>query len=360
MDTIWIFASSIFILAATCYILFITSDILEKTGGRLGKLLKIPEDVVAATFQALATSGPEIVMAIIAAGAFVNQEAWSALQYGEKASSGTLNMAFSAMDNLLGIGCVAMTFMLLKGKVKKDDHIPAKASTYFGLFYYLGASTFFAYSIMDGKITTQEGWTLMYIGISFIVSQFFVPKWLEKKFGAEEEDEDEEDEEPIPTKPVAWFADLIKTNFVYMFLVFTLIVFVREAMGATFTMATVGVFSLGGILLLVTSYVSSFPEFMMAYRYTMADKKHALLAMLFGSNVIDLAFAGYGAIVNKVPLEVFTTGRMPHLLPYYIWMLPIIAVLLLVGFATKTFKWKHAPVLVCFYLVYIISGSVLL
>jgi Ca2+/Na+ antiporter len=366
MDIFMTFACGIFVLGAVCYILFITSDILEKVGGRLGKLLKLPEDVIASTFQALATSGPEIVMAIIASSAFIQQEAWASLQHGEKASSGTLNMAFSAMDNLLGIGCVAMCFMLMKGRVKKNDVIPAKPSTYMGLIFYIGASLCFATFLTDGMITTSEAWILMYIGIVYIITQFFVPKMIEKRFGSsddegEEEDDDDEDEKPIPPLfTLAWIKDLIITKFTYLFLVFLLVVMVREAMGSTFLMATTGVVSLGGILLLITSYVSSFPEFMMAYRFTMADKKNALLAMLFGSNVIDLAFAGYGAIVNKVPIEVFTTGKMPHLLPYYIWTIPVLAILLLGGFATKRFKWGHAPYLVGFYLCYVISGFLLL
>ena len=58
-------------MGASCYLLFITSDPLEQVGGRLGRLLHLPEDVIASTFQALATSGPEIVMAILASTTFI-------------------------------------------------------------------------------------------------------------------------------------------------------------------------------------------------------------------------------------------------------------------------------------------------
>ena len=82
LNNIWIFASGIFVLAATCYLLFLTSEPLEQVGARIGRLLKLPNDVIASTFQALATSGPEIVMAILAATPFVAQGMWSGLQLG--------------------------------------------------------------------------------------------------------------------------------------------------------------------------------------------------------------------------------------------------------------------------------------
>ncbi len=47
---ICIFASSLFILAASCYLLFLTSDTLEEVGEKLGKLFHLPEDVIASTF----------------------------------------------------------------------------------------------------------------------------------------------------------------------------------------------------------------------------------------------------------------------------------------------------------------------
>ncbi len=359
-----LFLFGLFVLAATCYILFITSEPLEEVGGRLGKLLNLPEDVIASTFQALATSGPEIVMAILAATAFINSS-WSILKEGEKACTGTLNMAFSAMDNLLGIGAVAIVFMIRMGKVKADEVIPAAHSTIIGLLFYILASGAFSVFVNDGTLTEQEAWVLMVIGIFFIISQFVVPGLIKKYWPSpEEEDEDEdEDEEPTPRlleTPVAWSKDLVMNGFIYAFLVFALIVFVREAMGATFNMATASIFSVGGIVVMFTSYVSSFPEFMMSYRYAIADKKSELLGMLFGSNVIDLAFAGFRSMWLHESMDVYTTGRAPQLLPFYIWCLPVIAVFLLFTLFTGTLKWKHAYPLIAFYLVYIISGFILL
>jgi len=131
-------------------------------------------------------------------------------------------------------------------------------------------------------------------------------------------------------------------------------------MGATFSMATVGIVSVGGILIMFTSYVSSFPEFMMTYRYAVANKKSALLGMLFGSNVIDLAFAGYRAIHLGEPMEVYTTGWMQHLFPLYLWCLPALALFALLALSKGWLKYKHAYPLVVFYLIYIVSGFVLL
>ena len=141
-----------------------------------------------------------------------------------------------------------------------------------------------------------------------------------------EEEEEEEEEAPVPTSPLAWTKDLVTNGFIYAFLVFALVVFVRECLGATFNIATLGVVSVGGVLIMFTSYVSSFPEFMMTYRYAVANKKSALLGMLFGSNVLDLAFAGFRAIRLGEPMEVYTTGRMQFLFPLYLWCLPVLAV----------------------------------
>jgi len=70
----------LFVMGAACYLLFITSDPLEEVGGRIGKLLHLPEDVIASTFQALATSGPEIVMAVLAATAYIEaSSSWASL-----------------------------------------------------------------------------------------------------------------------------------------------------------------------------------------------------------------------------------------------------------------------------------------
>jgi Ca2+/Na+ antiporter len=116
----------------------------------------------------------------------------------------------------------------------------------------------------------------------------------------------------------------------------------------------------GGILIIFTSYVSSFPEFMMTYRYAVADKKSALLGMLFGSNVIDLAFAGFRAIRLGEPMEVYTTGSFQVSFPFYLWCLPALALLALLALAKRWFKYWHAYPLVVFYIIYIVSGAILL
>lgn len=360
METVWIFVSSFAILAFSCYLLFITSDPLEEVGGKIGKLLRLPEDVIASTFQALATSGPEIVMAIIAATPFIANEVWSTLELGERASSGTLNMAFSAMDNLLGIGAVAMIFLIKMGKVNKDDSVPMKRSTFIGLVFYIFASGLLAIFIRDSVLSVNESWTLMIIGILFILSQFFIPAWIKSRYPDEvEEGDDDLDYEP-PSGPIRWTKEMGIQTFMYAALVFGLVIFVRECVSATFNLSMIGVASVGGILIMFTSYVSSFPEFMMSYRYVMADKKSELLGMLFGSNVIDLAFAGFRSIWLQENMKVYTTGTYPGLLPFYIWLLPAIAFMLLIGLKTQAFKWKHAYPLVAFYLCYIVSGFILL
>lgn len=362
MSDLWIFTFSFFTLGAACYLLFVTSEPLEEVGGKIGKLLKLPEDVIASTFQALATSGPEIVMAILAATPFVASEVWSTLELGERASSGTLNMAFSAMDNLLGIGAVAMIFLIRLGKVNKDEPVPMTHSTSIGLIFYIFASGCLSMFMIDSILTPSESWTLMGIGIAFILSQFFVPAWLSRKYPDEIDDEEDDggDDYKVPNDPIVWTKEMTIQSFIYMALVFGLIIFVRECLSATFNLATIGVASVGGILIMFTSYVSSFPEFMMSYRYVIADKKTALLGMLFGSNVIDLAFAGFRSIWLGENMAVYTTGRFPALLPVYIWLLPLIACALLIGLKTQAFKWKHAYPLVGFYLIYIISGFILL
>lgn len=356
--------SGLFVLSATCYLLFIISDPLEEVGNKLGKLLHLPEDVISSTFSALATSGPEIIMAILAATPFIANEVWSTLELGEKACSGTLNMAFSSMDNLLGIGAVAIIFMIYRKTVNKDDYIPIKPSTIIGLLYYILASGFLCISIRDNILSYHESWCLMIIGIVFVLSQFIIPNLL-KKICPEENNEDSKDgeEEHIPKiteSPCKWGGCLFSNGFQYVFLTFALIVFTKLAMGATFNIAKIGIFSVGGILLMFTSYVSSFPEFMLSFRYAMSNKKEELLGMLFGSNVIDLAFAGFRSIWLKEPMKIYTTGKYPMLLNYYIWMLPIIAILLLIGLVTKKLKWKHAYPLFIFYGIYIISGLIYL
>lgn len=354
MTSLWTIFSCLFILGAVCCTLYYISDPLERLGGRIGLLLGLPEDVIASTFQAIATSGPEIVMAIISATAFIAGSSWSSLQLAERACSGTLNMAFSAMDNLLGIGAIAIVYMIHKGKVDKNDVIPSKPSTIIGLAFYILISGSFSEFTLDGILTVHESSTLAGIAVLFIFCQLLTGILIGK-------DEDNKEEIPDLFKhPLLWATEFFKSGFVYAFLVFALIVFVKEAMGATFTLATLGITSLGGVLLLLTSYVSSFPEFMLAFRYVQNDKKHALLGMLFGSNVIDLGFAGFRSIWLQEPMKIYTTGIMPGLLKYYIMALPLVAILILIGLMSKTFKWKHAYPLVVFYVMYIVSGFILL
>ena len=382
LSSLLVFGWALFILAAACYLLFITSDPLEEVGGRLGKLLRLPEDVIASTFQALATSGPEIVMAILAATPFVAGEAWTTLQMGEKACSGCLNMCFSAMDNLLGIGCLGMIFMLYKKTVEPDEPVLVEPSVIIGLLFYIVSSSCLGYfittslhevpqgdrTLMVSTMQVWQAWVLMGIGITFVLLQFASPKivpaigkMLKMEDLDDDDDGDDDDEEyTAPAFGGAWLKDLLTSSFTYAFLVYALVVFVRECLGATFDMATIQLVSVGGILIMFTSYVSSFPEFMMTYRYALANKKSELLGMLFGSNVLDLAFAGFRAIWLEQPMDIYTTGKMQWLFPYYIWCLPIIAVLALFGLTTKKFKYKFAYVMVVFYLAYIISGFILL
>jgi len=357
MNIPWVLATSFFILAASCYVLYHLSDLLETVGVRLGKLLKLPEAVIASTLQAAATSGPEIVMAILAATAFIST-GWGALELGEKASSGALNMAFSAMDNLIGIGCLGIIFMIRKGFIDSKEIIKLSTSTYIGLGFYVVASSFFYWAILDGVITIVEAWVLAGMAIWYVTTQVFLPYMM--KAIEEDEGEEEEEEEPLPTTAHAYFKELFTNGFAYAFLVFALIIFVRECMGATFNIATLGIVSVGGVLLALTSYVSSFPEFMMTFRYAIANKKSALLGMLFGSNVIDLGFAGFRALWLGEDMRIYTTGAMPELLQYYILALPVLAILSLVFISIGAVRYKIAYPMMWFYGVYIVSGFVLL
>ncbi len=245
MGALSVFLIGLFVLAASCYVLVILSDPLEKIGGRIGKLLHLPEDVIAATFQALATSGPEIIMAILAATAFIGASAWESLEMGERACSGCLNMCFSAMDNLLGIGAFAIIFMLCKGTVRKNERIIVAPSVQVGLVFYIVASTCLCIFIRDSQIVLWEAWVLMSIGILFIVSQFFVPKWLQKLADRNENSEetgdsnDDNDEKPMPTTFLSWFKELAGQGLLYAFLIFALIIVVRECISSTFNMAMV-------------------------------------------------------------------------------------------------------------------------
>ena len=373
LSGILVFAAALFVMAASCYLLFITSDPLEKVGGRLGHLLHLPEDVIASTFQALATSGPEITMAILAATAFVAGEQWAGLQLAEKASSGALNMVFSAMSNLLGIGCLGILYMLWKKTMQPEEILDIEPSGKICLLFYVAASgclsLFLTNDLWSGReigiLTELEAWVLAAIGISFVLAQFFIPnlvKRMKRKNASAlpAASSRPEGEVPLPQNVREWMKDFTKNAFIYAALVFALIVFVRACMDATFDMATIGIVSVGGVLIMFTSYVSSFPEFMLTYRYAKAVKKAALMGMLFGSNVIDLAFAGFRAIWLHEPMEIYTTGRMPQLLPVYIWVLPVLAILSLIGLWRGKIKAKYAYPLMVFYIIYTVSGFVLL
>lgn len=362
---IWTFLVGIFILAASCYALYKFSDELEDVGNELGRLLNLSQDVVASTFAALATSGPEIVMAILAATPFIMNEAWSGLQMAEKASSGTLNMAFSAMDNLLGIGAVAIIFLIRKRMANHNDVIHVKPSVLIGLGSYVVISLLLAIFITDHYITEPEAWILMILGITFIVIQFFIPRWIERRWNHNgsvlfEKDNITPKAPPPPLFTFKWIGEFAFHGMLYAFLVFALIVFVRESLGATFNMAQATIFSVGGIIIMFTSYVSSFPEFMMTFHLARANKQNALLGMLFGSNVIDIAFAGFRAMWLHEPIEVYTTGMAHELLPAYIWALPIVAIISFVGLLKRKMKYKYAYPALIFYVIYIVSGFILL
>lgn len=347
----------IFTLCAVCYQLSILSNPLDEIGSKLGDLLKLPDEVIASTFQALATSGPEILMAVIAATPFITNKIWNSLQLSEKACSGTLNMVFSSMDNLLGIGSIAIIAMLFTKQVKANESIPKNISTIIGLLFYIVASSIFSIFIHDSVITFTEGWIMMGIGVAFILSQFVIPKFVQSK--SEEETKSVVIEDSTTTKTF-WLKSFTINAFKYAFLIFGLIMFVQAAMTATFNMALASIFSVGGILLMFTSFVSSFPEFMLALHYVKVNKKNALLTMLFGSNVIDLAFSGFRPIWLHTSMNVITTGTHPELLNWYIGALPAVAVIVLIGLLFNKLKWKHAYLMASFYLTYIISGFILL
>jgi len=300
-------------------------------------------------------------MAIIAATPFIARDSWGMLEMGEKACSGTLNLAFSSMVNLVGIGAITIVVLIRKKKVDPDEAIPVSSSTMIGLIFYIIASAFLAIFTTDGIISFGEAWFFMIFGIVFLIFQFVVPRLIE---GYEVTlDNDGIPKTPVPEisrEPGKWLWEMNKNTFLYAFLVYGLVILVRECLGATFDMASIGIFSVGGIILMFTSYISSFPEQVMAVQYAISNKKDELLALLFGSNVINLAFSGFRTIWLKEPMEVYTTGIYPQLLPIYIWALPLVALYLLTGLYTKRLKWKHAYQLVFFFLIYIISGLVLL
>jgi Ca2+/Na+ antiporter len=351
MHPFFVFVSALFILAAACYMLFMISEPLEETGGRLGKLLRVPEDAIASTFQALATSGPEIVIAI------------QAIYYTEadKACSGLLNMGFSAMANLVGIGCLGMIYLMWKKMADGEEVLSVSENVSGGLILYIISSTCLCLFITsDFEMDVKEAWFLMIIGIVFVVSQFIMPKRRARQDKNEEElnneSNNENKEPPLPDTAAGFMGQLTSNGFIYAFCVFGLWVFVRECLQATFMIASVGIVSIAGVLVMFTSCVSSFPEFMMTYRYAAKGKKDALLGMLFGSNVLDLAFAGFRCIWTGEPMKV-VAGKF---LPIYFWLLPISALGIYVAIRLGKMKYKHAYPLMVGYLVYIISGFVLL
>ncbi len=195
-----------------------------------------------------------------------------------------------------------------------------------------------------------EAWVLMAIGIVFVVSQFIIPKRKKKN------DQVETKEEPLPDTTIGYIGQLSSNGFIYAFCVFGLWIFVRECLDASFMMASAGIVSVAGVLIMFTSYVSSFPEFMMTYRYAAKGKKDALLGMLFGSNVIDLAFAGFRCIWTGEPMEVVAG----ELLPIYFWLLPVSALGIYLAIKLGKMRYKHAYPLMVGYLIYIISGFILL
>ncbi len=325
-------------------------------------MLRLNEDVIASTFQALATSGPEIVMAILAATPFIANSAWASLGHAEKASSGTLNIVFSAMSNLLGIGAVAIIFMIRKGMVKKDETIKVNSSVKSSLLFYVLIATYLGISVIDGTLNVLESWVMMGVAIAYVIYQFIAPLFIKirKKEVVQVESIEDEDDYTPPSQPVSWLKDFIKNSFLYAILVYGLIVLVRESMGATFDMAMSSIFSISGILIMFTSYISSFPELMLAIRYTVANNKSSLLSMLFGSNVIDLGFGGFRAIWLGEAMEVTSTGRAGFLLPYYIWVIPILAILAYIGLMTGKMKYRIVYPMLIFYILYIVSGFILL
>lgn len=338
--------TSFFVLSASCYLLYMISDTLEETGGNIGKLLKLPESVVSSTFQALATSGPEISIAIISATSFIKTSSIG-LELGEKACTGLLNMSFSAMDNLIGIGCLGIIFMIHKGYISRESKIEIGKVTKIGLIFYTISSTLMCLYIGDGYLTVYESAVLALIGLLYIVVIFSTSKnptnVSEKKTVTE------------------WSFDITKNGFVYAFLIFALIIFVKECLKSTFAISSLGIVSVGGVLLALTSYVSSFPEFMLTFRYAIKNKKNEMLGMLFGSNVIDLAFAGFRPLWLGEPMKVYTTGRAPYLLLGYLWCIPVISYLILWGIYRKGgVKYKAVYPMLVFYVIYIISGLYLL
>lgn len=338
----------LFLFAASCYILYLIAEPLEKTGAMLGKLFHIPEGIVAATFCALATSGPEIMMAIKSAS----------YDSDAKACSGALNMGFSAMDNLIGIGCMGMFLMVYLGYSSKETILKVSRSVLGGLLFYIVSASCFAMFLLDFEISKTEAWILAIIGIVFIVSQLFLPVIYDKLDNNADIviEEDDIELKEIPKTTRKYITTFIINISRYVFCVYALWVFVDKCLYGTFLLSNLGFVSIAGVLVMFTSYVSSFPEFMMAYKYASKGKENALLSMLFGSNVIDLAFSGLKPIMTGKPMAIVASNY----LPLYIGALPLTAIILFVALLKDKLKYKHAYIMAIFYVLYIVTGFILL
>lgn len=332
---------SLFVLSACCYILYILSEPLEEIGGKIGKLLNLPEAVVSSTFQALATSGPEILISVIAATAYITSS-WGGLEFGEKACSGLLNTSFSGMDNFVAIGCFGIILMLYMGFIKGSEIIRIDNSAFKSLLFFIMSSVLFCIFIYDGVMSVVESWVLFAIVPIYIIGQFFVKS--DQKF----------------KKTKGRFKGLVFNGYLYICIVFAVILFVKESLRATFDIGSLGYVSIGGILLALTSYVSSFPEFMLTLRFAVKNKKNAMLGMLFGSNVIDLGFSGFRPMWTGEAMKVYTTGQMPELLFGYLVCLPVIAILTFIGLKFELIKYNIAYPMSVFYVIYVVSGLILL
>lgn len=333
-NTISIFLMALFGLASMCYLLTLIGKPLEQYGVKLGNLLQVPEPVIASTFAALATSGPEIVMAI------------QSILFSEdsKACSGLLNMSFSAMDNLIGIGCLGMIYLVWKGGVDYNEIVEVSRSTQISLlFYVISSSCLSLFITFDFEISVIQSWILMIIGILFIIFQFIVAKESDKNSNND-------------TFRNIFSITFFKTILLYSFCIYGLWIVVRECLDATFLMASAGIVSIAGVLIMFTSYISSFPEFAMAYQFAKSNKKDSMLAMLFGSNVVDLAFAGFRCIWTGKSMKIIASS----LLPIYIWLLPVTSISIYLSVRANKMKYKHAYFLMGGYVVYIFSGFVLL
>ncbi|MCP3685221.1 MAG: hypothetical protein GY861_21360 [bacterium] len=346
---------SLFVMAAACYVMSQLADSQDSLGMRLGRLLGLPNVIVASVFQSLSTSMPEIAMAIIASGSFI-ASGWNTLEIGEKGSSGALNMIFSSADNAFGIGSIAVLLMIYKGFVRSEETVRVKKSVLISLFHYLITVIVFSVFITLGSdLSVSESWVMMILGLSFIPLQIFLIKYYK-----EENSEEYDAIEVSKAFSKSWFFDFTKTVAFFSFVVFGMFVLVEKCLGATFSMASVSFFSVGGILLLFTSYVSSFPEFVLAYRYANRGRKDELLAMLFASNAFDLAFSGFRAIRTGVAMPIYTTGIANFLLPYYIYILPMGSFALLYCLYNKKIKFGHFRYIFIAYLTYVFSGWILL